>query len=130
VRWVAVFDTNILISALLSLRGNPFRCLTLARIGIVQSVTCQEILDEFQEKLQGKFAYTLQRARAAADEVRKFSQLVSITNSLKVVSTDPDDDKIGTRSQGYEGVANGWLIQERSGCWPWNRLVTASTKTA
>jgi putative PIN family toxin of toxin-antitoxin system len=89
-----VFDTNILISALLSLRGNPFRCLALAKIGTVQSVTCQEILHEFQEKLQGKFAYTPQRARAAADEVRKFSQLVKITNTLKVVSADPDDDKI------------------------------------
>jgi predicted nucleic acid-binding protein len=29
---VVVFDTNILISALLSLRGNPFRCLALAVI--------------------------------------------------------------------------------------------------
>ena len=74
-RRVAVFDTNILLSALLSLRGNPFRCLALAKIGTVQSVTCQEILAEFQEKLEVKFDYTPQRARAAADEVRKFSRL-------------------------------------------------------
>ena len=53
-RRVAVFDTNILLSALLSLRGNPFRCLALAKTGAVQSVTCQEILDEFQEKLEVK----------------------------------------------------------------------------
>src|SRR5690349_24784989 len=44
---VVVFDTNILLSALLSLRGNPFRCLALAKAAVVQSVTCQEILDEF-----------------------------------------------------------------------------------
>ena len=93
-RRVAVFDTNILLSALLSLRGNPFRCLALAKAGTVQSVTCQEILDEFQEKLEVKFDYTPQRARAAADEVQKFSRLVRITNTLDVVSADPDDNKV------------------------------------
>lgn len=93
-RRVAVFDTNILLSALLSLRGNPFRCLALAKAGTVQSVTCQEILDEFQEKLEVKFDYTPQRARAAADEVRKVSRLVRITNTLDVVSADPDDNKV------------------------------------
>jgi len=89
-----VFDTNILLSALLSLRGSPFRCLALAKLGVVQSVTCQEILDEFQEKLQDKFTYSPQRARVAVDEVRSFSRLVTISNILKVVSTDPEDDKV------------------------------------
>ncbi len=32
-RYVVVFDTNILLSALLSLNGNPFRCLAMAKIG-------------------------------------------------------------------------------------------------
>lgn len=68
---VVVFDTNILLSALLSLRGNPFRCLPLAKVGMIHSVTCQEILDEFVEKLQIKFAYAPQRAQAASDEVLK-----------------------------------------------------------
>lgn len=91
--WVAVFDTNTLISALLSLRGYPFRCLALAKMGTVQSVTCQEIVDEFEEKLLTRFAYSVERARAAADEVRGFSQLVSITNTLQI-SSDPDDNKV------------------------------------
>lgn len=92
--WVVVFDTNILLSALFSLRGNPFRCLALAKLGAVQSVTCQEILDEFQEKLENKFAYTPQRACAAVNEVRNFSRLVIISNTLKVIIADPDDDKV------------------------------------
>ena len=92
--WVVVFDTNILISALLSLRGPPFRCLALAKERVVQSVTCQEILEEFQEKLEGKFSYSLQRAHTAATEVRELSRLVTITHSLKVVTADPDDDKV------------------------------------
>jgi len=91
---VVVFDTNILLSALFSLRGSPFRCLVLAKVGMVQSVTCGEILDEFQKKLQNKFAYSPQRARSAADEVRSISRLVSITNALKIISVDPDDDKV------------------------------------
>jgi len=93
-QWIVVFDTNILISALLSLRGSPFRCLALAKEQIVQSVTCQEILHEFQEKLEVKFDYSPLHARAAADEVRKLSQLVAITNALKVIKADPDDDKV------------------------------------
>jgi uncharacterized protein len=43
-RYVVVFDTNILLSALLSLNGYPFRCLALAKIRQIESVTCQEIL--------------------------------------------------------------------------------------
>jgi predicted nucleic acid-binding protein len=35
-RYIAVFDTNILISALLSSNGNPFRCLALAKTGLFQ----------------------------------------------------------------------------------------------
>jgi uncharacterized protein len=92
--WVAVFDTNVLLSALFSLHGNALRCLALAKTGVVQSVTCQEILQEFQEKLEGKFSYSTQRARAAVDEVQQCSRLVTITHNLKVVVADPDDDKI------------------------------------
>ena len=92
--WVVVFDTNILISALLSPNGSPFRCLELASKGSVQSVTCQEILDEFQEKLQFKFFYSPQDALATANEVINYSRLVTITNTIKIISADPDDDKI------------------------------------
>ena len=93
-QWIVVFDTNILISALLSLRGSPFRCLALAKEGIVQSVICQEILHEFQEKLEVKFDYSPLHAHAAANEVRAFSQLAVITNTLEVINTNHDDDKV------------------------------------
>lgn len=61
---------------------------------MITSVTCQEILDEFDEKLRVKFGYTVGRAKFAVDEVRQLSRLVAITNRLKVVSADPDDDKV------------------------------------
>jgi uncharacterized protein len=93
-RYVAVFDTNILISALLSTNGHPFRCLALAKIGQVESVTCQGILDEFAEKLRLKFKFSEEIAQAAVAEVRGVSRLVEISGMLRAVPNDPDDDMV------------------------------------
>lgn len=93
-KYVAVFDTNILLSALFSLNGNPFRCLALAKIGQAESVTCQEILDEFVEKLLLKFKFSEETAQAAIEEVLSFSRLVVISGTLKAVPNDPDDDMV------------------------------------
>ncbi len=89
-----VFDTNILLSALLSTNGNPFRCLALAKVGQVESVTCQEILDEFAEKLLIKFKFSEEMARTAVEEVHGFSRLIEISGTLKAVPDDPDDDMV------------------------------------
>jgi putative PIN family toxin of toxin-antitoxin system len=94
VQYVAVFDTNILISALLSTNGNPFRCLALAKIGQMESVTCQEIMNEFAEKLMIKFKFPEEMAQAAVEEVRSLSRLVKISSALKAVPADPDDDMV------------------------------------
>jgi putative PIN family toxin of toxin-antitoxin system len=83
-----------LIAALLSTNGNPFRCLALAKIGQVESVTCQEILSEFAEKLILKFKFSQDMATAAVKEVRDFSRLVEISTELKAVEADPDDDMV------------------------------------
>lgn len=93
-QYVAVFDTNILLSALLSSNGNPFRCVALAKIRQVESVTCQEILDEFAEKLLLKFKFSDEMTQAAVDEVWKFSRLVEISATLKAVPADSDDDMV------------------------------------
>jgi len=94
VLWVVVFDTNVLISALLSSRGAPFHCLALARSGIIESVTCEPILQEFRSKLLYKFDYSAAVADAAVDEVRSFSRVVEVAGELEVVSNDPDDNKV------------------------------------
>jgi len=93
-QYVAVFDTNILLSALLSSNGNPFRCLALAKIRQIESVTCQQILDEFAEKLLLKFKFSDEMTQAAVDEVRGFSRLVEISATLKAVLADADDDMV------------------------------------
>lgn len=89
-----VFDTNILISATLWPRGNPLRCLELAKTRVVESVTCEEILREFQEKLETKFNRSPAYARTAVDDVRSFSRVVAITGTVRGVSPDPDDDMV------------------------------------
>ncbi len=93
-KYTVVFDTNILLSALLSPNGKPFRCLALAKIGQIESVTCQEILDEFAEKLLLKFQFSEDMTQLAVDEIKSFSRLVSITGNLKAVPDDPDDDMV------------------------------------
>ncbi|MEG4320723.1 MULTISPECIES: putative toxin-antitoxin system toxin component, PIN family [unclassified Microcoleus] len=93
-QYIVVFDTNIFLSALLSLNGNPFRCLALAKIGQIESVTCQEILDEFAEKLLIKFKFSEEMTKAAVEEVRGFSRIVEISATLKAVPADSDDDMV------------------------------------
>lgn len=93
-RPVVVFDTNILLSALLSFTGAPFRCIAMAKVGIVESITCEEILDEFREKLENKFGYESPRAQAAVEEIRAISRLVAIPNTLTGIIPDPDDHKV------------------------------------
>jgi putative PIN family toxin of toxin-antitoxin system len=94
VKYIVVFDTNILISALFSETGSPFRALALAKIGQIESVTCQEIMDEFLEKLLLKFKFSEDKAQSAIDEILSFSRIVEISGTLKAVPNDPDDDKV------------------------------------
>jgi uncharacterized protein len=93
-QYITVFDTNILISAVLSSSGAPFKCLALAKIGQIESVTCQEILDEFAEKLLLKFKFSEEMTQVAIQEVRNFSRLVKIPGVLKAVPNDADDDMV------------------------------------
>jgi putative PIN family toxin of toxin-antitoxin system len=94
VKYIVVFDTNILISALFSETGSPFRALALAKIGQIESVTCQEIMDEFLEKLLLKFKFSEDKAQSAIDEILSFSRIVEISGILKAVPNDPDDDMV------------------------------------
>ena len=93
-KYIVVFDTNILISALFSQTGSPFRALALAKIGQIESVTCQEIMDEFLEKLLLKFKFSEDKAQSAIDEILRVSRIVEISGTLKAVPNDPDDDMV------------------------------------
>lgn len=90
---VAVLDTNVLISAV-GWRGNPHGCLELVRTGAVEAATCQEILDEFAEKLEARLEFPEVAVAETLVELVSLMHMVRISGTLKEVAADPDDDKI------------------------------------
>ena len=90
---IVVYDTNILISGMIW-GGVPYDCIALAQENKVRAVTCSEILDELSEKLITKFNASPSRAADIIAELLNFHQSVNITNQLKSVTADPDDDKV------------------------------------
>ena len=87
-----VFDTNVYVSGLLW-RGAPFRFLYAARAGLLEPITCAEILDEVKEKLGAKFGFSPERAQETVDDIRSYSRIATIAGTLHIVKDDPDDDK-------------------------------------
>jgi uncharacterized protein len=92
-RLLVVFDTNVLFSGI-GWQGSPYFCLQMARAGNIKSVTCLEILSEFNEKLKSKMGLTTAEAARAVAEILSFSELIKIENKLQVVPSDPDDNKV------------------------------------
>ena len=90
---IVVYDTNILISGMVW-GGIPYDCLKLAMTDRVDGVTCTEILAEFDEKLTTKLEYPRFRTSRIVTRLLGFLRMVKITNQLKDVTTDPDDNKI------------------------------------
>ena len=90
---IVVYDINILFSSV-GWRGTPHHCIELARQGKVEGLTCQEILDGLAEKLTTILDFSPSQTRNTIEDFRGFLRLVEITNTLKVVIRDPEDDKI------------------------------------
>ena len=90
---VVVYDTNILFSSILW-RSKPNHCIELARQNIVTGLTCQEIIEELVEILRTKAKFSPSQLTDTAEELLSFLRLVKITNTLKAVEVDPDDDKV------------------------------------
>lgn len=90
---IVVYDTNILLSGL-GWKGVPYRCVELARRGTVAGLTCSEILEELAEKLTTKLGYSPSQTTDAVKDLLGFLKLVKITNTLKVVEGDAEDDKV------------------------------------
>ncbi|HQU43612.1 MAG TPA: putative toxin-antitoxin system toxin component, PIN family, partial [Pirellulales bacterium] len=92
-RTIAVFDTNILLSAT-GWKGVPYKCVELARAGSVEGVTCRELLDELADKLQVKLLFTPEQSVETLTDLLGFLRVVPITGQMKAVAADPDDDKV------------------------------------
>ncbi len=90
---IVVYDTNILLSSI-GWGGNPYRCLELARHSKIEGLTCPEILDELAEKLTTKLNFSPSQTTDTVADLLGFLRLVRITNTLKVIAADSDDDKV------------------------------------
>lgn len=90
---VVVFDTNILFSAL-GWQGRPAVCLERARLGIVEGVTSQALLDELAEKLRDKLAFTEEQITDTLIDLLSYLHIVVVTEQLSVIATDPDDNRV------------------------------------
>src|SRR5436309_348878 len=88
-----VFDTNILFSAT-GWRGNPFRCVELARSGEIRAVTCAEILRELAGKLGAKLAFSDRQVDETLADYLSFHALVEIPGVLNAVPRDAEDNAI------------------------------------
>ena len=90
---VVVYDTNVLISGMIW-GGVPYRSIELAQQNKVKGLICDEILDEFEDKLMIKLGIPSARTSAVKIRLLGFLQTVEIPNRLKGITTDPDDDMI------------------------------------
>ena len=90
---VAVFDTNVLFSAV-AWRGNPARCVELARDGSIVGVTCTEILNELAEKLALRLGFNNEQVMQALASLLGFLQAATITGQMTGLCADPKDDKV------------------------------------
>lgn len=87
-----VFDTNVLISALLW-RGAPYHAVLLAKAKVVQAVYCDSILAELTGKLRQEFEFDENHVQAVVYQIRQYATKVEIPGTLHVVAQDPDDDQ-------------------------------------
>lgn len=90
---IVVFDTNVLLSGV-GWRGAPYRCLELARSGLVEGRTCPELLDELARKLQFRLRFSTTQVADTLADLLSFLWPVTIPNLLNVVSADPEDNKV------------------------------------
>ena len=90
---VVVYDTNVLISGMIW-GGIPYRSIELAQENKVKGLICDEILDEFENKLMIKLGISSTRTSVVKTRLLGFLQRIEIPNRLKGIATDPDDDMI------------------------------------
>lgn len=86
-------DTNIYISALL-FAGQPLRLLEAARRGLIRLDISDPILDEIARVLRDKFAWPEDRLQRQLRQIQRFTNRVMPTQTLNVVQTDPDDNRV------------------------------------
>jgi len=89
----ATLDTNILVSAF-QFGGKPQALIQMALDGEIEIAISQPIIDETVRILRDKFGWSRADLQGVLSVIRACSTLVSPTDRLDVVHSDPDDNRI------------------------------------
>jgi putative PIN family toxin of toxin-antitoxin system len=106
-----VFDTNVLISALLWPGSVPAQVVALARQGRVLAVISPALLEELRRVLRKKLGFEEEAAEAVLEAVAEHSELVNPKQTLHVIREDPEDDRV--LECAVEGRADAIVTGER-----------------
>jgi uncharacterized protein len=93
-------DTNVLVSAFISKRGNPADVLDLiATFDEITLVLSSDIIEEFRDVMNRKevavrFDYGKRDVTKFEGALRDVAEIVTVKSSFKVVMEDPDDDVV------------------------------------
>ncbi len=88
-----VVDTNVIVSALISSRGNEALVLAAINQGLLTPLFSLEILAEYREVLlRPKFSFPSLEVEALMDLLGRCGKIVA-TSGIRHVSSDPEDDK-------------------------------------
>lgn len=88
-----VFDTNILISAII-FGGNPRACLELARTGEIQLYTTKVLLVELARKLKEKFSWQDEDINEVIKDIVVFAEIIQPKLKLSLIKAYPDDNRV------------------------------------
>jgi len=101
-----VLDTNIIISAAISDKGNPFAIINLVSEGKLTMYFNAAILDEYADVLsRDKFNLSVTKQKAVIDKIKEIGRII-----VPNVSTIPLPDESDRKFYDTAKVANAYLI--------------------
>jgi len=87
----AVYDTNIIVSALIS-RGFPFIALLLVLTGNIQLVVTESLFQEYEEVLRRpKFRNLRQDISAVLSTIKRYATFVTPDDTIIKITDEPDN---------------------------------------
>ncbi len=91
-----VFDTNVLISAIIGLKGNPRKLFEKVIDGDIKPVISEEIIKEFRKSVKDKKVnkYLKQDPEEFLSLLSNFSEIVKLKSKFDVIEEDPNDNHI------------------------------------
>ncbi|MDP3974342.1 MAG: putative toxin-antitoxin system toxin component, PIN family [Candidatus Daviesbacteria bacterium] len=89
-----VLDTNIYIAAALKGGFSEEIIKILAKTITLTTITSEEILTELRDKLTNKFNRPQEDIDKYTIRIRKFAEIVEMTEKISIIIRDPKDNKI------------------------------------